>query len=68
MMLGDRSQCWTGTPGLIAEGHHARFRVWVTLLRSEEPLKLSERGINFVWKITLEAAQRWGRGGGDRGR
>lgn len=68
MMLGDRSQGWTGTPGLIAEGHHAGFRVWVTLLRSEELLKLSERGINFVWKITLEAAQRWGRGGGDRGR
>lgn len=34
----------------------------MTLLRSREPLKLSEHGINFVWKITLEAAQResWG--------
>ena len=70
MRLGDRSQGWTDMPGLIAEGHHAGFRVWVTLLRSEEPLKLSEHGINFVWKITLEAAQResWGREGGYRGR
>lgn len=36
--------------------------VRVTFLRFEEPLKLSERGISFVWKITLEEEL----GGGQR--
>lgn len=69
MRLGDGSGL-DRYAGSDHRGSPCRFRLWVTLLRSEEPLKLSERGINFVWKTSLEAAERrsWGGGGGDGGR
>lgn len=47
MRLGDGSGL-DRYAGSDRRGSPCRFRLWVTLLRSEEPLKLSEGGINLV--------------------